>query len=283
MSDVHIIARGRCIATGCEPFIFGILNCTPDSFSDGGRYIEPADAIDAGVRMAEEGADVLDVGGESTRPGSQPVDDDEQIRRTREVVAALAKHFGADGPAISIDTRSSKVAAAAIEAGARIVNDISALRGDERMADLVSRSGAGVILMHMQGTPATMQTDPRYDDAVGEIKLFLSERIEAAANAGIPRERIIADPGIGFGKTEPHNLEILRRIDEFRGLGVSLMVGTSRKRFIARLAGDSPERRLWGTLGSVAACVLAGVECLRVHDVAACRAAADVCAAIRGL
>lgn len=278
-----LLVRRRAILPGSGPFVFGILNCTPDSFSDGGIYTRPAEAVAAGLRMAEEGADVIDVGGESTRPGSQPVPPDEQIRRTREVIAALARQWGAEGPALSIDTRSAQVARAALEAGATIINDVSALRDDPQMASLAARSGAGVILMHMKGTPATMQVDPRYDDVVAEVRDFLAERVAMACAQGIARERIIVDPGIGFGKTTEHNLELLRRIGELRPPGVPMMVGPSRKRFLAATLGDSSERRFWGTLASVAACVMAGVECVRVHDVAPCRAAADLCAKIRGI
>lgn len=274
--------RGRTVVPGAGPFVFGILNVTPDSFSDGGEYAKAEDAIAAGCRMADEGADVIDVGGESTRPGSEPVSPDEQIRRTQEVIANLAARFGSDGPAISIDTRSAKVAAAAIDAGARVINDISALGDDPEMAPLAASREAGVILMHMKGTPADMQRDPTYDDVIAEVADFLGERIEVAARAGIARERIIVDPGIGFGKTTAHNLQILRRIEVFRELGVPVLAGPSRKRFIGEvLSIADPRDRLTGTMAAVAACVLAGVECVRVHDVAACREVVDLCAAIR--
>lgn len=277
-----IVARRREIIPGAGPFLFGILNCTPDSFSDGGLHERTADAVAAGMRMAEEGADVIDVGGESTRPGSRPVPPDEQIRRTREVIAALARRFGPDGPAISIDTRSAQVARAALDAGASIVNDVSALYNDPDMAALIAGTGAGVILMHMKGTPETMQIDPGYEDVVVEVHDHLAGRIDFACGRGIPRERIIIDPGIGFGKTTVHNLKLLSRLDVLREPGAPVMVGASRKRFIAGVLGEGVERRRWGTLASVAACVLAGVECVRVHEVAACRAVADLCAGIRG-
>ncbi len=266
---------------GAGPFIFGVLNVTPDSFSDGGQFASPAVAIETGCRMAEEGADLIDVGGESTRPGSLAVPADEQIRRTQPVIAELARRFGIDGPAISIDTRLADVAEAALAAGASVVNDISALRDDPHMAKLVADRGAGVILMHMQGTPADMQHDPRYDDVVAEVKAFLAERIEAAVAAGIARDRIIVDPGIGFGKTVKHNLTLLKQAGVLRQLGVPVLVGPSRKRFIAELTGAREMAdRLPGTIAAVSACVLAGVECVRVHDVAACRRAADLAAAI---
>lgn len=232
--------------------------------------------------MAEDGADVIDVGGESTRPGSQAVSADEQIRRTLPVIAELSRRFGVDGPAISIDTRLAAVAEAAVAAGAVVVNDISALRADEGMAELVAQLGAGLVLMHMQGTPENMQVNPTYTDVVDEVKAFLDERIAAAMSAGVPRERLIADPGIGFGKTVEHNLLLLKRVAEFRELGVPVLVGPSRKRFIAQVTdAENIADRLPGTIAAVSACVLAGIECVRVHDVQACRRAADLCAAIR--
>lgn len=274
--------RSRCVVPGGGPFIFGILNVTPDSFSDGGRFTSVADAVDAACRMAEEGADAIDVGGESSRPGSHPVPADEQIRRTQPIIAELARRFGPAGPAISIDTRDARVAEAALDAGAVVINDISALRHDPAMADTAARHNAGVILMHMQGTPADMQRNPVYNDVVAEVKAFLAERMDAAVDAGIARERLIVDPGIGFGKTTRHNLTLMRYAGIFRELGVPVLVGPSRKRFIAELthATEIPDR-LPGTIAAVCACVLAGVECLRVHDVAACRRAADLCGALR--
>jgi len=282
MSQQVLHIKGRPLVRGAGPFVFGVLNVTPDSFSDGGRYARASEAIEAGVRMAEEGADVIDIGGESTRPGSQPVPADEQIRRTRPVIAELARQFGSRGPSISVDTRLAEVARAAVDAGATIINDITALRDDQALAPLAASTGVGVILMHMQGTPATMQQCPTYRNVVAEIRQFLAERIVAATTAGIPLERLVVDPGIGFGKTTTHNLEILRRAGEFRDLGVPVLIGPSRKRFIGEVLGiPEPIKRLYGTLAAVAACVLAGVECVRVHDVAACRQVADLCAAIR--
>jgi dihydropteroate synthase len=274
--------RGRPLVPGAGPFIFGVLNVTPDSFSDGGQFDAAASAIEAGCRMADEGADVIDVGGESTRPGSEPVPAAEQIRRTESVIAELARRFGPDGPAISIDTRLAEVAEAALAAGATVINDVSALRDDPQMGAVAARSSAGVVLMHMKGTPADMQIDPAYDDLVGEIKSFLAERVTVATVADIPRERIIIDPGIGFGKTTEHNFTLLRRIGEFRELGLPVLVGPSRKRFIAQVTGAAEiADRLAGTIAAVTACVLAGIECVRVHDVAACRRAADLAVAIR--
>ncbi|MHA1599524.1 MAG: dihydropteroate synthase, partial [Alphaproteobacteria bacterium] len=258
------------------------LNVTPDSFSDGGLYADPASAIEAGCRMADGGADAIDVGGESTRPGSGSVSVDEQIRRTQPVIAKLAERFGADGPAISIDTRLAPVARAALDGGATIINDVAALRDDETLATLAAERNAGVILMHMKGTPADMQKSPVYDDVVSEIRDFLAERIAFAVHAGIARERIVADPGVGFGKTTDHNLEILRHIDAFAELDVPILVGPSRKRFIGEILGiEKPANRVFGTLAAVAACVLGGAECVRIHDVAAARQVVDMCAAIR--
>jgi len=274
--------RKQDVVPGRGPFIVGILNVTPDSFSDGGAYPTTVDAIAAGCRMADEGADAIDVGGESTRPGSQPVSADEQIRRTQPVIAELSRRWGSDGPSICIDTRSAAVARAAMDAGASVVNDVSALRHDTEMAALVAARGAGVVLMHMKGTPADMQIAPHYEDVVKEICAFLVARVGEAVKAGIPRTHIIVDPGIGFGKTTAHNLEILRRLTDLRAMGLPLMVGPSRKRFIGEILGiDKPSDRIHGTLAVVASCVLAGVECVRVHDVAACRQVADVCAALR--
>ncbi|HSW45812.1 MAG TPA: dihydropteroate synthase [Phycisphaerae bacterium] len=275
--------RDRHLQPGAGPLVVGILNVTPDSFSDGGAFVDPGTAVEAGCRMADEGADVVDVGGESTRPGSSAVSAEEQIRRTKPVIAELSRRFGAEGPAISIDTRFAAVAKAALDAGARIINDVSALRDDPEMAAMIAERGAGAILMHMKGTPTNMQDNPVYRDVVAEVRSFLAERIEAAVGAGIARERIIVDPGIGFGKTTEHNLEILRRIGKFRSLGVPVMVGPSRKRFIGQVLGiENPADRLMGTMAAAAACVLSGVELVRVHDVAAARQVVDLCAAIRG-
>ncbi len=274
--------RGRPVVPGSGPFIVGVLNVTPDSFSDGGLHATAEAAIAAGLRMADEGADVLDVGGESTRPGSDPVPADEQIRRTGDVIAALSQRFGRTGPAISIDTRAAPVAEAALDAGATIINDISALRDDPDMAGLVASRRAGVVLMHMKGTPATMQVEPQYENVVAEVTLFLRGRVEAALAAGIARSRLIVDPGIGFGKTADHNLALLGDLTSVRPAGTMLLVGPSRKAFIGRITGQaSPASRLYGTLGAVAACILQGAECVRVHDVGPARQAADVCAAIR--
>jgi dihydropteroate synthase len=274
--------RSQPLVPGGGPFIFGVLNVTPDSFSDGGAYATTKAAVEAGCRMADEGADVVDVGGESTRPGSLPVPPDEQIRRTVDVVAALSRRFGSTGPGVSIDTRSARVAGAAIDAGATLVNDVSALRFDPDMAGLAARRGIGLVLMHARGDPVDMQVNPAYENLIDEIIAFLSERVAFAERAGVRRERMIVDPGIGFGKAADHNLQIIRRIGEFREIGLPVLVGPSRKRFIGQVLGiEEPQERLIGTVAAVSACVLAGVECVRVHDVRACRQAADLCAAIR--
>jgi dihydropteroate synthase len=248
---------------GC--LVMGILNVTPDSFSDGGRFLDPVTAVAYGLQMVAQGAATIDVGGESTRPGSQPVSPDEQIRRVVPVIGALRKQT--DVP-ISIDTHDVTVAQAALEAGASIVNDITAL-ADARMAELAASAQVPVILMHIQGTPATMQKEPRYDDVVGEVLAFLLDRARYAESFGIPHERIFLDPGIGFGKTLQHNLQLLKHIDRFVVTGYRILVGTSRKRFIGALTGkENPADRLFGTAASVALCAAAGVAIVRVHDVA---------------
>ena len=241
----------------------GILNVTPDSFSDGGRFGSPEGAVEHALRMAEEGADLIDVGGESTRPGSPPVPAAEELRRVMPVIEGLRGRLPVP---ISIDTSKAEVAREASGAGAAIVNDVTALRGDPAMAQVAREAGAGVVLMHMQGTPATMQDDPRYGDVVAEVAAFLRERLGAAQDAGIPAERIVLDPGIGFGKTFEHNLELFRRMRELCALGRPLLVGASRKAFIGRLLGLPVEERLEGTAAAVTAAVLAGARIVRVHD-----------------
>ena len=242
----------------------GILNVTPDSFSDGGRWLDPKRAVRQGMSMVRAGADLIDVGGESTRPGAKPVPAKEEARRVVPVVKALA----AKGVRVSVDTSKAEVAGAALAAGATMVNDVTALRGDRRMAEVCARAGAEVVLMHMKGTPRTMQAAPRYRDVVREISAFFRERLNFALRAGIPRDKIFLDPGIGFGKTPEHNVEILRRLEEFRGLGVPLVLGTSRKSFIGRvLGGREPDDRVFGTAATVAVAVLRGAAVVRVHDV----------------
>jgi len=256
----------------------GVVNVTPDSFSDGGLYFDPEAAIAHGRELAAAGADILDVGGESTRPGAEEVPAEEELRRVVPVVEGLA-----DGETtISVDTSKAAVAAAAIDDGATIVNDVTALRGDPEMAALCAERGATVVLMHMLGEPRTMQQDPRYDDVVAEVKAFLAERLEAATAAGIAEERIWLDPGIGFGKTAAHNMELLRRLGELRELGRPLVVGTSRKSFIGKVDGSGAEDRIGGTIASSVLAAAEGAEVLRVHDVAEMRQALAVATAVLG-
>ncbi|MGN6556672.1 MAG: dihydropteroate synthase [Solirubrobacterales bacterium] len=258
--------------------LMGVVNVTPDSFSDGGLYLDPEAAIAHGLELAEAGAEILDVGGESTRPGADPVSAEEELRRVVPVIRGLS----GSPPRISVDTSKAAVAAAALDAGAEIVNDVTALRGDAEMAGLCAERGVTVVLMHMLGEPRTMQEDPRYEDVVNEVKAFLAERLEAAVVAGIDEERVWLDPGIGFGKTAAHNLELLRRLSELRELGRPLVIGTSRKSFIGRIDGSPADQRLGGTIASSVLAAAEGAEVLRVHDVAEARQALTVAAAILG-
>ncbi len=249
--------------------IMGVLNVTSDSFSDGGSFLDVNTAVEHAREMAEAGADIVDIGGESTRPGATPVSAEEESRRVLPVVERLQDLV------VSVDTTKSLVAEKALAAGARIVNDISALRFDPRMIDVVRDAGAGVVLMHMQGTPQTMQQAPRYDDVVAEVRSFLAERIDFAVSQGLKKSQIAVDPGIGFGKTVGHNLQLLARLGEFGSLGCPVVVGTSRKSFLARVlaatgakrAGEA-DARLWGTAATVAWAVAQGTRVVRVHDVA---------------
>jgi dihydropteroate synthase len=244
--------------------VMGVLNVTPDSFSDGGRFFEPAKAVEHGIKMARQGAAIIDVGAESTRPGSEPVSTTEQIDRAVPVIETLTKQI--DVP-VSIDTYNVEVAKAALAAGASIINNITAL-ADNNMAHLVSEEGVPVILMHMLGTPATMQIQPRYDDVVSEVLRYLLERARKAEELAIARDKIFIDPGIGFGKTVEHNLLLLRNIDKFVNSGYRVLVGTSRKSFLGTITGkDIPAERIYGTAAAVAHCVCSGVSVVRVHDV----------------
>ena len=257
--------------------VMGVINVTPDSFSDGGETLESRAAVARGLAMLEDGADMLDVGGESTRPGAAPVTVDEEIARVVPVVRGLA----AAGALVSIDARRANVMEAAIGSGARIVNDVTALTGDPRSLSLVAEAGVSVILMHMQGEPATMQLAPHYEDAAGEVHDWLVGRVTDCEAAGIGRERIAVDPGIGFGKTVDHNLDILAALDEYESLGCALVVGVSRKSFIARLSRDeSPKQRLPGSLAAALAAVARGAHILRVHDVGETRQALSIWRAI---
>jgi len=262
----------------------GVLNVTPDSFSDGGRYLEPQAALAHGVRLLAQGADIVDVGGESTRPGARAVPASEELARVQPVVEGLAAAH--EGVRISIDTSKAPVAAAALAAGASMVNDVTALRGDAQMAGVVADSGAECCLMHMRGNPRTMQRDPRYEDVVDEVEAFLHERLQFAVREGISEQRLLVDPGIGFGKTLEHNLELLRRLDQLLRLGRPIVIGTSRKSFLARLAGadatPGDDARLAGTLASNLIAYERGASVFRVHDVAPMRAALVVAAATLG-
>jgi dihydropteroate synthase len=255
----------------------GIVNVTPDSFSDGGLFLDAAAAVEHGRELAAQGADVVDVGGESTRPGAAEVSAEEELARTRPVVSGLA----GDGIAVSIDTSKAVVAEAALDAGAAIVNDVTALRGDPSLGGVCADRGCEVVLMHMLGTPRTMQRDPVYDDVVDDVRAFLAERIEAALQAGIAEERIWVDPGIGFGKTVEHNVELLRRLGELRDLGRPIVVGTSRKSFIGKLTGREITGRIGGTIASNVLALRAGAEMLRVHDVRAVADAVTIAEAIQ--
>jgi len=259
-----------------NPSLMGVVNVTPDSFSDGGRFLDPDAAIAHGLELVEQGADILDVGGESTRPGAEEVSAEEERARVEPVVRGLA----AAGHTVSIDTSKPAVAEAALDAGASIVNDVTALRGDPGIGGLCAERGAGLVLMHMRGDPRTMQEEPRYEDVVGEVKAFLAERLEVAVGAGVAAERIWLDPGIGFGKTLEHNLELLRRLGELRELGRPLVVGTSRKSFIGKLDGSEVGDRIGGTIASSVLAAAEGAAVLRVHDVAAMADALKVADAI---
>jgi dihydropteroate synthase len=257
--------------------LMGIVNVTPDSFSDGGLFLDADAAIAHGRELIAEGADVVDIGGESTRPGAEAVSAEEELRRVTPVVEALA---GDSGAPVSIDTSKLAVAEAALDAGAAMVNDVTALRAEPELAELCADRGCGLCLMHMLGDPRTMQENPTYEDVVDDVRAFLSERIEFATAAGVDEERIWVDPGIGFGKTVEHNLELLRRLGELRDLGRPLLVGTSRKSFLGKLTGAEPEERLGGTIASNVIAFANGAEMLRVHDVGPLQEALTVAEAI---
>ena len=254
----------------------GVLNVTPDSFSDAGRYLDPGAALEHARAMAAEGADLVDVGGESTRPGAEPVGTDEEMRRVMPVIEQLAA--AGDIP-VSIDTYKATVARAATAAGAVFVNDVTALRGDPEMAAVVAESGADLCLMHMLGEPRTMQDDPRYDDVVSEVAAFLEERLAFAVREGITEDRVWVDPGIGFGKTLAHNVALLRRLGEIAALGRPVVVGASRKRFLGALTGRGEAERLAGTVAANVIAFERGAHMFRVHDVAAARDALAVASA----
>jgi dihydropteroate synthase len=244
--------------------IMGILNVTPDSFSDGGEFYQPEQAIERGIQMAEEGADIIDIGAESTRPGAEPISTEEELQRLVPVLEGLLKKV--DVP-ISIDTYKSSIAEMALKAGAHIINDISGLRFDPQMKDIVAKYRVPVVIMHIKGEPRNMQQNPYYDDLIGEIYGYFDESIRIAEGAGIKRENIIVDPGIGFGKRLMNNYEILRRLYEFQGLGCPILIGPSRKSFIGKVLDLPPDQRLEGTIAAVAIGIQNGAHIVRVHDV----------------
>jgi dihydropteroate synthase len=260
-----------------KPLIMGIVNATPDSFFDGGRYVDAAAAVAHAVRLVEEGADLLDIGAESTRPGADVVNEAEECRRAIPVVAAVAKAVTVP---ISIDTSKAAVARRALDAGAILVNDVTALRGDPAMVDVVARTGAGIVLMHMNGMPRTMQQAPYYDDVVGEISDFFEERIRFAMAHGIVRRQIILDPGIGFGKLLVHNLTLLAQLRHFLQFECPLLIGVSHKAFLGQLVDRPVQERQWATAAAVAMAVDRGAGILRVHDVKGMKDVVRVAAAI---
>lgn len=259
------------------PKLMGIVNVTPDSFSDGGLYLDADAAIAHGKELVGQGAEILDVGGESTRPGAEEVSAEEEMARIVPAIRGLA------GVAtVSVDTSKLAVAEAALDAGASIVNDVTALRRDSGIAALCAERDAGLILMHMQGDPRSMQENPTYDDVVDDVKAFLAERLAVAVDAGVDEERVWLDPGIGFGKTLEHNLELLRRLGELRELGRPLVIGTSRKSFLGKIDGSAVDDRIGGTLASSVLAAAEGADVLRVHDVAEAAQAVKVASAILG-
>lgn len=277
-SIYEVQAGAFSLVFGRRTLIMGIINVTPDSFSDGGLFFDRDKAIDHGKRLAEGGADIVDVGGESSRPFSEPVSADEESRRILPVVEKLA---GCLSVPVSIDTTKAIVARRAIESGASLVNDIGAMRLDPDMVHVVADTGVPVIIMHMKGTPKDMQIEPSYTDVVAEVKRFFQDRLEETERAGVDRQRVILDPGIGFGKTVPHNLLLLKHISTFLSLGVPVMVGPSRKSFIAKILGSGDEQRENGTQAAVATAAYQGVHMVRVHDVVRARQTLQVVDAIR--
>ncbi len=249
---------------GGFPLIMGIVNVTPDSFSDGGNFLERNAAVDHALQLVEDGADILDIGGESTRPGAEPVSLEEELRRVVNVVEQVRNETDL---LISIDTTKAEVARQALAAGADIVNDISGLTFEPEIVDVCAKSDCGVICMHILGTPQTMQADPHYDDVVSEVSSFLSDRLDALEQAGIARDRVVTDPGIGFGKTARHNVDLLSNINALRALDRPVLIGHSRKRFLAKVLGRPVEERTFGTIGVAIAVAAQGGDMIRVHDV----------------
>jgi dihydropteroate synthase len=265
------------------PVVMGVINVTPDSFSDGGLYLDVDAAVEHGRELAAEGAAILDVGGESTRPGAAEVPEAEELERVVPVIERLAQASGPHAAVISIDTRKAAVAERALQAGARIVNDVSAFRHAPEIAGMVASAGAHCCLMHMLGEPRTMQQDPRYDDVVSDVKAFLEERLAFAVGEGIPEDHVWLDPGIGFGKTVDHNLELLRRLDEIVAIGRPVVIGTSRKSFLGKLTGREPGDRVAGTIATNVVAYERGASIFRVHDVAQVVDALKVAAATVGV
>ena len=268
------------LISGHGPVLMGVLNVTPDSFSDGGEFLDPDKAVVRAVSLLDEGALIVDIGGESTRPGSEPVSPDEELRRVmpvlREILAIRPEAI------VSIDTYRASTAEVALDAGARIVNDVTAL-GDPRMAGVVAERGCSIVLMHMRGEPKSMQQDPRYEDVVREVRDFLARRTERALRAGVEEDNIVIDPGIGFGKTLEHNLTLLNRLDTLVELGFPVLIGASRKSFLGKIVGSgSPKDRLFGTVATNVIAYEQGVSLFRVHDVRANKEALAIAAAIRG-
>ncbi len=276
--------RDRELVLGGVPRIMGILNVTPDSFSDGGRYRMTEDAVCRGLELASEGASIIDVGGESTRPGALPVAVEEELDRVIPVIEQLAQALAAgpgEPPLISVDTRKAPVAERALQAGATIVNDVTALAGDPAMAGVVGRAGAGAVLMHMRGEPGTMQQNPVYGDVAAEVAAWLGERLESLAAAGLDPTTLAVDPGIGFGKTMEHNLQLVARLDRLAALGRPVVIGLSRKSFLGKLTGRDISGRLAGSLAGLTVAVWRGAHVVRVHDVRESADAVRVATALR--
>jgi dihydropteroate synthase len=278
VKDYTILAKGRPIPIHGCPLIMGIVNITPDSFSDGGRYLAVDRAVAQAVALVDQGADILDLGAESTRPGATPVCEQEEMDRLLPVLSEVVKRTTVP---VSVDTMKSRVAHAALDAGASIINDVTAMRFDPEMIQVVAQYGAAVVLMHMQGMPMTMQNAPRYENVVSEVREFFNERIDAAERAGIAKSHIVLDPGFGFGKLQVHNLELLNQLSTFSRLGCPLLVGLSRKAFLGNILDRPVQDREWGTAAAVAMAVDRGAAIIRVHDVASMKDVARVAAAVR--
>jgi len=270
--------RDRSFELVGHPLVMGILNVTSDSFSDGGRFSDAGAAIAHGLRMIEDGADIIDVGGESTRPGAREVEEQDELQKVIPVIQALARRTDA---VVSVDTMKGEVARQAIMAGARIINDVSAMSHDPDMPDVAAEFRAGVILMHMQGTPRTMQRNPEYVDVVSEVRDCLHERVQTLAGRGLELKTMAIDPGIGFGKTVEHNVTLLTELDVFGALGLPVVVGLSRKSFLGKLTGRTVDERLAGSLAGLVFCVLKGANVLRVHDVRESRDAVNVLSSLK--